>query len=143
MKYPFYSFSGGYFAEPDYTIMRLPEIIYSQAECLILLNRADEAGKLLNSVRKRNYENFNVDIAYKPEGNVELDLKEILDEWGREFLNETRRRTDLIRFGRFQEEWWDKPRDKDDHYELFPIPQKVLEQNKYLKQNPGYPDIIR
>ena len=43
----------------------------------------------------------------------------------------------------FQEEWWDKPRDKDDHYELFPIPQKVLEQNKYLKQNPGYPDIIR
>ena len=143
VKYPFYSFTGGYFAESDYTIMRLPEIIYSQAECLIRLNRVDEAGKLLNSVRKRNYEVFSADIAYKPEGNVKIDLKEMLDEWGREFLNETRRRTDLIRFGRFQEEWWDKPKDKDDHYELFPIPQKVLEQNKYLKQNPGYPDIIR
>ena len=143
VKYPFYSFTGGYFAESDYTIMRLPEIIYSQAECLIRLNRVDEGGKLLNSVRKRNYEVFSADIAYKPEGNVKIDLKEMLDEWGREFLNETRRRTDLIRFGRFQEEWWDKPKDKDDHYELFPIPQKVLEQNKYLKQNPGYPDIIR
>ena len=43
----------------------------------------------------------------------------------------------------FIKEWWDKPRDKDNHYEIFPIPQKVLEQNKYLKQNPGYPDITR
>jgi len=143
VKYPFYSFSGGYFAESDYTIMRFPEIIYSKAECLLRLNRVAEAGKLLNSVRKRNYKNFDANIAYEPEGNVKLDLKEMLDEWGREFLNETRRRTDLIRFGCFQEEWWDKPRDKDNHYEIFPIPQKVLEQNKYLKQNPGYPDITR
>ena len=37
----------------------------------------------LNSVRKRNYENFTADIAYQPEGNVVLDLKEMLDEWGR------------------------------------------------------------
>ncbi len=57
----------------------------------------------------------------QPEGNVVLDLKEMLDEWGREFLAESRRRTDLIRFGRFQDAWWDKKRDADTHYELFPF----------------------
>lgn len=143
VKYPFYPFNGGYFAESDYTILRYPEIIYSKAECLIRLGNTNDAGKLLNSVRKRNYVDFNNNIAYQPEGNVKLDLNEMLDEWGREFLNETRRRTDLIRFGRFQDAWWDKPKDVDDHYEIFPIPQTVLEQNEYLKQNPGYPDIDR
>ncbi len=68
--------------ESDYTEIRLAEIIYSQAECLLRLGQAGEAGKLLNSVRKRNYENFTADIAYQPEGNVVLDLKEMLDEWG-------------------------------------------------------------
>ena len=71
------------------------------------------------------------------------DEKEMLDEWGREFLAESRRRTDLIRFGRFQDAWWDKKRDADTHYELFPFSQTQLEQNEYLKQNPGYPDIAR
>ena len=31
----------------------------------------------------------------------------------------------------------------DTHYELFPFSQTQLEQNEYLKQNPGYPDIAR
>ena len=66
------------------------------------------------------------------------DEKEMLDEWGREFLAESRRRTDLIRFGRFQDAWWDKKRDADTHYELFPFSQTQLEQNEYLKQNPGW-----
>ena len=34
-------------------------------------------------------------------------------------------------------------RDADTHYELFPFSQTQLEQNEYLKQNPGYPDIAR
>ena len=105
--------------------------------CIRDSGQAGEAGKLLNSVRKRNYENFTANIAYQPEGNVVLDQKEMLDEWGREFLAESRRRTDLIRFGRYQEAWWDKPRDADNHYELFPLSQTQLEQNEYLKQNPG------
>ena len=123
VKYPFYPFTGGYYIESDYTEIRLAEIIYSQAEALLRLGQAGEAGKLLNSVRKRNYENFTANIAYQPEGNVVLDQKEMLDEWGREFLAESRRRTDLIRFGRYQEAWWDKPRDADKHYELFPLSQ--------------------
>ena len=120
----------------------MPSLVGSEM-CIRDSGQAGEAGKLLNSVRKRNYENFTADIAYQPEGNVVLDLKEMLDEWGREFLAESRRRTDLIRFGRFQDAWWDKKRDADTHYELFPFSQTQLEQNEYLKQNPGYPDIAR
>ena len=64
-----------------------------------------------------------VDVMY--EGRVKLDMDEMLDEWGREFLAESRRRTDLIRFGRFQEAWWDKKADADTHYELFPLSQDL------------------
>ena len=70
-------------------------------------------------------------------------MEEMLDEWGREFLLEGRRRTDLIRFGRFGEAWWDKEADTDAHWELYPITRSALNQNKYLKQNPGYEDIAR
>ena len=31
-----------------------------------------------------------------------------------------------------------KKRDADTHYELFPFSQTQLEQNEYLKQNPGW-----
>lgn len=145
VKYPFYPFDGGYYIESDYVEMRLAEIIYSKAECLLRQGKDGDAGALLNSVRKRNYENFTSAIAYAGSdgGTVELTMDEMLDEWGREFLAESRRRTDLIRFGRFQDEWWDKPKDSDRHYEIFPLGQTALEQNSYLKQNPGYPDIAR
>jgi len=141
VKYPFYPYKGGYYIESDCVWMRFSEVYYTLAECELRLENTDEAGKLLNAVRARNYENFGVAIKYQPEGSVALDLEEMLDEWGREFIMEGRRRTDLIRFGRFQEEWWDKPVDSDRHYELFPLSQTTLEQNPYLKQNPGYPDI--
>lgn len=141
VKYPFYSFTGGYYIESDMTIIRYSEIYYSEAEALLRTGKADEAGKLLNEVRKRNYETFDSSIAYEPEGSVKLNLDEMLDEWGREFIQEGRRRTDLIRFGRFQEEWWDKPKDTDSHFELYPISRQALQQNRYLKQNPGYEEI--
>ena len=49
-------------------------------------------------MRKRNYpqERWS-DYLYVPEGGVTLDEQELLDEWGREFLGEGRRRVDLIR----------------------------------------------
>lgn len=141
MKYPFYAFNGGYYCASDCTVIRYAEILYSKAECLLRLGRTDEAARVLNSVRKRNYSDFNANIAYKPEGNVVLDYEEMLDEWGREFLMEGRRRIDLVRFGRFQEAWWDKAAEPDNHTNIMPLGRTVLEQNPYLKQNPGYPGI--
>jgi len=39
-------------------------------------------------------------VRYPEDGSV-LTAQELLDEWGREFLAEKRRRTDLNRFGLF------------------------------------------
>ena len=65
-------------------------------------------------------------------------MDELLNERGREFAYEMFRREDLIRFGKFEDAWWDKDQDADKHYEIFPIPQIVITANPALKQNPGY-----
>ena len=143
VKYPFYPYAGGYFMEPDYTDMRLTEVVYAKAECLYRSGDVTGAGALLNSVRKRNYENFNSSIAYvgSDGGTVVLDDQEFLDELMREFIFEGHRRDDLIRFDRFEEAWWDKPADPDKHKRIYPLSQSTLELNPYLVQNPGYPTI--
>ena len=140
VKYPFYSDDESGQMESDFVEIRLPEIIYALAECRFRLGELSKAGILLNSVRKRNYpqERWS-DYLYVPEGGVTLDEQELLDEWGREFLGEGRRRVDLIRFGKFNTgSWWDKTPDEDDHTKIFPIPRKSLDTNHNLKQNPGY-----
>ncbi len=126
--------------ESDYTEIRLPEIIYSLAECRLRSGKKSEAAKLLNSVRRRNYPAENLDaVLYSPEGKVALDEKEMLDEWGREFFAESRRRIDLIRYGKFcSGTWWDKTPDADRHTEIFPIMRPILNSNPSLVQNPGY-----
>ena len=106
----------------------------------LLTANSPKANKLLNSVRKRNspaadYEEY----LYAPEGNAKLDLDEMLDEWGREFFAESRRRIDLIRYGKFSSgTWWDKTPDADKHTEIWPIMRDVLNANHELVQNPGY-----
>lgn len=139
-KYPFYSDEDAHQMESDYIEIRLPEIIYSLAECKLRSGKKSEAAKLLNSVRKRNYPVANhADVLYSPEGKAQLDEKEMLDEWGREFFAESRRRIDLIRFGKFSTgTWWDKTPDADRHYEIFPIMRPILNSNPKLVQNPGY-----
>lgn len=140
VKYPLYSDDDEHQLESDYTEIRLPEIIYSLAECKLRQGKPEEAGKLLNSVRKRNYPAADrEDYLYEPEGRAKLDENEMLDEWGREFFAESRRRIDLIRFGKFSSgTWWDKTPDADSHTEIWPIMRDVLNANHELIQNPGY-----
>ena len=139
-KYPFYSDEDAHQMESDFTEIRLPEIIYSLAECKLRAGLKADAGKLLNSVRRRNYPADNIEnVLYEPEGKVSLDMDEMLDEWGREFFAEGRRRIDLIRHGVFcSGTWWDKTPDADRHTEIFPIMRPVLDANPALNQNPGY-----
>lgn len=139
-KYPFYSDEDSHQMESDYTEIRLPEVIYSLAECKLRSGKKADAARLLNSVRRRNYpaDNLN-DVLYAPEGKVDLTEKEMLDERGREFFAESRRRIDLIRFGKFSSgTWWDKTPDAGKHTEIFPIMRPILNSNPALKQNPGY-----
>ena len=139
-KYPFYSDDDAHQMESDFTEIRLPEIIYSLAECKLRAGDKTAAAKLLNSVRKRNYPAANYDdVLYSPEGKVFLDEKELLAEWGREFFAESRRRIDLIRFGKFcSGTWWDKTPDANKNTEIFPIMRPILNANPNLEQNPGY-----
>lgn len=140
VKYPMYTDDDAGQMESDYTEIRLPEVIYSLAECKLREGNTTGAALLLNSVRKRNYPRENWDeVLYAPEGNASLDEKEMLDEWGREFFAESRRRIDLIRFGKFSTgSWWDKTPDNGNYTEIFPIMRSILNSNPALVQNPGY-----
>jgi hypothetical protein len=115
--------------------IRLGEVYYSLAECKYRAGDKAGAAKLLDAVRKRNYPDGEWS-KYSYEQNLsKLDDQEFVVEWGREFLGEHRRRTDLIRWGRFGEAWWNKPQDKNDKdYEIFPIPSRILNSNPLLKQ---------
>lgn len=139
-KYPFYSDTDTEQMESDYVEIRLAEIIYSLAECKFRQGDTEGAARLLNQVRKRNYPQENLsDNLYVPEGKVQLTESELLDEWEREFFAESRRRVDLIRFGKFNSgTWWDKAADADTHTEIFAITRDVLNANHNLVQNPGY-----
>ena len=120
-KYPFYTDDDVHQMESDYTEIRLPEIIYSLAECRLREGRKAEAARLLNSVRRRNYDSDKLsEVLYTPEGSANLDMQEMLNEWGREFFAESRRRIDLIRFDKFTNgTWWDKTPDADAHTKIF------------------------
>lgn len=143
VKYPLYGDDDEGQTESDYVEIRLPEIVYTLAECKFRTGDVSGAGQLLNGVRKRNYPAASWgSYAYMPDGPVELTEDELLDEWGREFISEGRRRTDLIRFGRFCSGiWWDKTPDSDSHTEIMPLHRDVLSSNRALEQNPGYPKV--
>lgn len=137
VKYPFYKTSDTQKIESDYAEIRLAEVYYSLAECKFRKGDIAGAAQLLNAVRKRNYPAGSTSL-YPSDGST-LTEAELLDEWGREFLGEGRRRTDLIRFNKYNTGvWWDKTADADDHTKIFPIGQSVLGVSSQLTQNPGY-----
>jgi hypothetical protein len=137
VKYPIYPSTSPNKIEADYVEIRLAEIYYALAECKFRAGDKAEASRLLNAVRQRYYPAGSASL-YEESGS-ELTEQELLDEWGREFLAEGRRRTDLIRFNKFTKgTWWDKTPDNADHLKIFPIGQNVLNVNPQLRQNPGY-----
>lgn len=138
VKYPFYPDGDDHRITSAYAEIRLAEIYYSLAECKYRAGDKAGAAVLLNAVRKRNYPEGSSSL-YKTDGS-QLTDQEMLDEWGREFLVEGRRRTDMIRWGVYNSgTWWDKKPDADDHTEIFPIGVNVLNASgSSLKQNPGY-----
>jgi hypothetical protein len=137
IKYPLYPTPDPNRITSAYAEVRLSEIYYTLAECLYRKGDKPGAASLLNQVRQRNYPAGSPSL-YRTDGS-QLTDQEMLDEWGREFLGENRRRTDLIRWGVFNTgTWWDKKPDGDKHTEIFPIGRDILNVNPQLKQNPGY-----
>ena len=112
----------------DFILFRYGEILLNKAEALWRMNSGDaEALDLVNMVRAR----AGVDAFGS------LDADNLLAERGREMCFEAKRRTDLIRFDKWGDAWWEKPA-SEDFKKLMPIPATQIAVNSNLQQNPGY-----
>lgn len=120
----------------DFPIFRYADIILMKCEAIVrggTATNGDTPMSLFNQIRA--YVNA-------PLLDHDPSLQEILDERGREFLDEHWRRNDLIRFGKFEEPWGFKdqfnPNAKNPQYRLWPLSIDALNNNTNWKQNPGY-----
>lgn len=121
----------------DVPIFRYADILLTKAEAIVRGAKAthgDTPQSLFNQIR-----------AYVKASklNHNPSLKELLDERGREFLDEHWRRNDMIRFGTWENEFGfhkkDFPKARfEKTCRIFPIPTGVLKSNSNWKQNPGY-----
>lgn len=120
----------------DVPIFRYADIILMKCEAIVrggTATNGDTPMSLFNQIRA--YVNA-------PLLDHDPSLQEILDERGREFLDEHWRRNDLIRFGKFEEPWGFKdqfnPNARNPQYRLWPLSIDALNNNTNWKQNPGY-----
>ncbi len=113
----------------DYPIVRLGELYLIRAEALArAAGNWSLAESDVNVIRRR--------AGVSDLTGITADL--FLAERGREMFQESARRTDLIRFGKFNDAWWEKPVSQG-HVNIFPIPQTQIEASGgTLNQNPGY-----
>lgn len=119
-------------------VLRLTEVYYTLAEVLFRLGDRAQAEALLNQIRRRYYASEDWEQVRYPEDGSALTPEELLDEWGREFLAEKRRRTDLNRFGLFTTGvWWDK-QPSESYRRFYPIPARAISANPLLKRSEGY-----
>ncbi|MBE6205262.1 MAG: RagB/SusD family nutrient uptake outer membrane protein [Rikenellaceae bacterium] len=117
-------------------VVRLAEIYYMLAECKMRMGDKETAAELINTVRARNFPGR---VDPNPVTAANLDKYRMLDEWLVEFLGESRRRTDLIRWDAYvTESWWDHEPSNDRTKHRFPISANSMASNNLLEQNPGY-----
>jgi hypothetical protein len=136
LKFPWLPMSENMFQFNSAPEIRLAEIYYSLAECKYRAGDKAGAAKLMDAVRKRNFPDDKW-AAQSYENNLSvLTDDEFVDDLGREFIGERHRRTDLVRWDRFGDAWWDKPEDGADKT-VFPIPNQAINANPELKSN-GY-----
>ena len=122
----------------DVPIFRYADVILMKCEALVRQGATTSANgdtpmSLFNQIRA--YVNA-------PLLDHDPSLQEILDERGREFLDEHWRRNDLIRFGDFERDWGFKydfnPDAANPQYRLWPLSVDVLNANTNWTQNAGY-----
>ena len=121
----------------DVPIFRLADIILTKAEALLRGANAtlgDTPQTLLNQIRS---------YVHAPQFEGTPTLQDILDERGRELIDENWRRNDMIRFGTFENEYGFHRRDMpgarfDKSCRIMPVPKAIMEENQNWNQNEGY-----
>jgi hypothetical protein len=130
------SSSGRNFGEADIMIVRLADVYLMRAEAK--LRKSNDAAAALADVNKVRLSRTS-NIPATALSSINLDL--LLRERGFEFYWELQRRTDLIRFNKYEDSWTEKT-NTDKTKRLFPIPQTAIDGASnlpgYLKQNQGY-----
>jgi starch-binding outer membrane protein, SusD/RagB family len=126
------SVSGRNFGEADIIITRLADIYLMRAEAKLRKSN-DAAGALadVNIVR----------AARAAPTLAAMSLDNLLKERGFELYWEHQRRTDMIRFGKYEGTWTEKT-NNDVQKRIFPIPQTAIDGASnlpgYLQQNKSY-----
>lgn len=121
----------------DVPIFRYADVLLMKAEAILrgaAATKGDTPASLMNQIR--SYVNA-------PQLTGSPTLEDLLDERAREFVDESWRRNDLIRFGKFEDDWGFKhvvnPNAKTQKFRrIFPIPNYVLNTNTNWSQNNGY-----
>ena len=130
------SVSGRNFGEADISIVRLADVYLMRAEAKLRKSN-DAAGALadVNTVRAART------ISTPPPPLTAMSLDLLYRERGFEFYWEMVRRTDMIRFNKYEDTWTEKT-NADKTKRIFPIPQTAIDGASnlpgYLKQNQGY-----
>ena len=123
------SYMDGKLQSNDIVLFRYADVLLMKAEAKV--RNGEDGSTELNMIRSR------VGMPSRP-----ATLANILEERLLELVWEGWRRQDLIRFGKFTGAYdLRTPLDKEEQTEytiVFPIPQKCIDLNKKLEQNPGY-----
>lgn len=130
------------FPDTDIPLIRVAEAYLTYAEAIYRQGKTDDALKVINeSVRARAH----------ADALTALDDMTLLQEWQREFYCEGRRRTDLVRFGKFagssadynwegrgEKKSSDQPAVMGAQYNVFPLYTNDVTANPNLKQHKNY-----
>ncbi|MEO9894202.1 RagB/SusD family nutrient uptake outer membrane protein [Aurantibacter sp.] len=129
--------NGNGYSSVDLVMMRLAEIYLMRAEAK--LRKGDNASALTDVNMVRISRTARPDQTPGALSTVDLDI--LFRERGFELYWEGFRRTDQIRFGKYEDSWTEKT-DSDVNHRLFPIPQSAVDGasgiDGFLTQNQGY-----
>ncbi|MEQ9286252.1 MAG: RagB/SusD family nutrient uptake outer membrane protein [Cyclobacteriaceae bacterium] len=127
--------SGRNKGDADLVVLRYADIYLMRAEAQLRKGDASSALADVNLVRASRT------ARHTPPVLESMDLDILYRERGFEFYWEFQRRTDMIRFGRFEDTYTEKT-NADPKKRLFPIPQTAVDGasiiDGYLVQNDGY-----
>lgn len=130
------SVSGRNLGEADLIILRLADAYLMRAEAK--LRKSNDAAAALADV---NAVRASRTATTPPPALTSMNLDLLFRERGFEFYWELQRRTDMIRFGKYEGTWTEKT-NADKQKRIFPIPQTSIDGASnlpgYLVQNPGY-----
>jgi hypothetical protein len=133
------SVSGRNFGEHDIVILRLADIYLMRAEANLRAGTNTSATPLADVNKVRMARTATSSVVPTPLASITLD--NLFRERGFEFYWECLRRTDMIRFGKYEGTWTEKS-NTDVKRRLFPIPQTAIDatsiESGYLVQNQSY-----